>query len=266
MRIPWLLLAVLPVAGRDWLGEVRARGAELEAAHRWGEAGKLYQATLGDSRLTDTGSRFWLLTSLAELEFERQDYAQAKRWLYQAEQTIDGLPAEAPERVRLFNAWGTLHLVQGNLTAAERELSRSARLGESTAPAEDRAAALHNLAAVEMHLSRFPEAEVHETQALEIWRGRLGERHYYVMKAWIGLSSVQGLRGDWPAAAQSLQHALAIGESEEALANYAVVLDKLKRSKEAKAIRLRLQRPPSSPPFLVDVKSLVRHSPAVRSR
>src|SRR5207245_7746801 len=122
----------------------------------------------------------------------------AERWLHQAEQTLDGLPADAPERVRLLNAWGTLHLVAGNLTTAERELSRAVQLSQSAAPL-DRAAALHNLAAVEMHLSRLPEAVAHQTQALEIWRNHLGERHYYVMNAWISLSSVQGLHGDWPA-------------------------------------------------------------------
>jgi tetratricopeptide (TPR) repeat protein len=267
MRFLWVLVAVLPAAGNDWPDEVRRRGAELEAAHRWEEAGELYQSMLGDLRGADLDSRFWLLTSLAEVEFERQDYGQSERWLHQAEQTIEGLPSNAPERARLLNAWGTLHLVQGNLTAAERELSRAVHLGEPAAPAEDHAAALHNLAAVEMHLGRLPEAAAHETQALAIWKKHFGERHYYVMKAWISLSSLQGLRGDWRAAEESLRHALAIGESEEALSNYAVVLEKLKRGREAKAIRSRLQHSLTPPAAVVDVKSLVQHrEPAVRTR
>src|SRR5882724_10857600 len=100
MSIAWLFLLVLSAAGNDWLDEVRERGAKLETAHRWEEAGKLYQSMLGDARAADVHNRVWLLTSLAEVEFERQQYARAERWLQQAGQTLDRLPANAPERVR----------------------------------------------------------------------------------------------------------------------------------------------------------------------
>jgi tetratricopeptide (TPR) repeat protein len=226
-----------------------------------GEAGKLYQSSLGDSRLDALSDRFWLLTSLAEVEFERQEYVRSERWLRQAEQAIDGLAANAPERVRLLNAWGALHLVRGNFRAAERQLSRSVQFGDAVP--EDRAAALHDLAAVEMHLRRLPEAVAHETQALGIWRARLGDRHYYVMKAWISLSSAQGLLGDWTAAEESLRQALAIGASDEALGNYVVVLDTLKRGKEAKSIRQRLGGSRSPLPGVVDVKSLASGKPGL---
>jgi tetratricopeptide (TPR) repeat protein len=265
MRILWLLLATLPAAASDPLAEIRTRGAELELTHHWEEAAGLYRSMLGPAENRD--DRFWLLTSLAEVEFERQDYGQAKRWLQQAAATIEGLPAGAPERVRLLNAWGTLHLVQGDLTAAEQELSRAVELGEAVAPPEDRAAALHNLAAVEMHRNRLAKAAAHEEQALALWRERFGDRHYYVMKAWISLSSLEGLRGDWPAARHSLERALAISESDEALSNYAIVLDKLKQHKEARAIRQRIHKP-AVPLFpVVDVNAFTRRdTPGVTSR
>jgi tetratricopeptide (TPR) repeat protein len=264
MRIYWLLLVTLPAAASDPLAEIRAQGAELELTHRWEEAAGLYRSMLGQAGGRD--DRFWLLTSLAEVEFERQDYAQAKRWLHQAAEMIEGLPAGAPERVRLLNAWGTLHLVQGDLTAAEQELSRAVELGEPVAPPEDRAAALHNLAAVEMHRNRLVEAAAHEEHALALWRERFGDRHYYVMKAWISLSSLEGLRGDWLAARQSLERALAISESDEALSNYAIVLDKLKRHKEARAIRQRIHKPAVTLLPVVDVNAFSRRdTPAVTS-
>jgi tetratricopeptide (TPR) repeat protein len=122
--------------------------------------------------------------------------------------------------------------VEGNLTAAERDLSRAVAISDSIATSLDLAAALHNLAAVEMHTRRLREATVHETKALAIWRQQLGDRHYYVMKAWISLSSLQGLSNAWRAAESSLRKALDIAETPEALANYAVVLEKLKRGKE----------------------------------
>jgi tetratricopeptide (TPR) repeat protein len=247
----------------DWLWEVRTAGAEMEAAHRWEEAARLYESALGQERSQDTRVRMWLLSSLAEVEFERKAYARSERWLTEAERVAERLPANAPERVRLLNAWGTLHLVRGNLTAAERDLSRAAALAEG----EDRAAALHNLAAAEMHMGRLPDAAAHETEALEIWRERLGERHSYVMKAWVGLSSAQALQGNWVGAERSLRQALASGESEEALANYAVVLEQLKRGKEARAIRSRLKQSGFVAPAVVDMKSLERNrAHSVRTR
>jgi tetratricopeptide (TPR) repeat protein len=260
MRIACFLLLVLRIVGAD----VRHVGAELEERHRWADAAKLYQASLEHC---EAGDRLWLLTSLAEVAFEQQDYASAERWLVHAEQVVSDLPREAPDRIRLLNAWGTLHLVRGNLTAAVRELGQAVELGKSIATPEDEAASLHNLAAAEMHAGDLKEAVDHEKQALQIWRIRLGERHPYVNKAWISLSSAQGLRGEWTAAAESLQQALAITQSEEALANYAVVLDKLKRHVEAKGIRARLAQHALPTVDSVDVKSLLqRKVPAIQTR
>jgi tetratricopeptide (TPR) repeat protein len=156
----------------------------------------------------------------------------------------------------LLSAWGTLHLVEGNLTAAERDLSRAVAASESVAKPPDLAAALHNLAAVEMHMGRLDTAAIHEKKALALWLQQFGDRNRYVMKAWISLSSLQGLSGDWPAAERSLQNALAIIETPEALANYAVVLEKLKRHPEAKEIRRRIHLPMPSPSALADVKAM----------
>ena len=265
MKVFWLFLAILPAAASDPLAQTRVRGMELESARRWQEAAGLYRSML--DQVDGRDSRFWLLTSLAEVEFERQGYAPSERWLHQAAETIEGLPAEAPEHVRLLNALGTLHLVQGNLTAAGRELSRALELGQSIAPPEDRAAVLHNLAALEMHRNRLAEAAAHETQALAIWRERFGERHYYVMKAWISLSSLECLRGDWQAAAKSLECALSISPSDEALSNYAIVLDKLRRHKEARAARQRLHKSAVTPLPIVDVNAFTRRDAlAVASR
>jgi len=266
MRIFCVLLAFWTATASNRLRDVRERGAALESEKRWEEAAELYRSTLQGTESMDAADRLWLLMSLAAMAFERQDYTQTEVWLRQAEQ-VEGLEENGRERVRLLGNWGALHLVQGKLTAAERELSRSVQLGEKIAAPEDRAAALHNLAAVEMHLGRLSEAARHQTEALDLWRKALGERHFYVMKAWIGLSSLQGLRGDWPGAEGSLKHALAIGDSQEALANYAVVLDKLKRHKEAKAIRARL-RPGAAPiRTLVDVKALANGGNfAIRSK
>jgi tetratricopeptide (TPR) repeat protein len=269
VRLALFLIVGWNLDAADWLQEAKERGAGLENERHWTAAAGIYEAAL--ARLGPDGpakDRFWLLTSLAELAFERQEYVAGGGWLRKAEDTLRGLDENTPERVRLLNAWGTLHLVEGNLTAAERDLSRAVALSEFVASPPDVAAALHNLAAVEMHTGRLWEAAAHETRALTIWKREFGGRHRYVMKALISLSSLQGLSGNWLAAEASLKDALRIAETPEALANYAVVLEKLKRPKEASEIRRQVHVPMPSPSLLVDVKAmpLERERTSVRTR
>jgi len=294
MRVAYLLLVAWHVAAADWLQEAKQRGAALETGFHWAEAAGVYESAL--TRLGAAGpraegppaegapaesahaeslhaesvreERFWLLTSLVEIAFERQDYTAARGWLRQAEDTLRDVGRDTPARVRLLNAWGTLHLVEGNLTAAEQELSRAVEMSEWLAAPSDLAAALHNLAAVEMHTGRLRDATANETKALTIWRQQFGDRHYYVMKALISLSSLQGLSGEWRAAEVSLQKALGIAETPEALANYSVVLEKLKRGKEAREIRRKIHLPMPAPAPFADVKAmpLERERTQVRTR
>ena len=258
MQIGLLLVSV-------WLLGVQEQGAALESRGQWDAAAAIYRSAL-DRLAPDApaGERFWLQSSLAEVAFEQRDYREARAWLREAEVSARKLPEKSPERVRLLNAWGTLHLVEGNLTAAERSLADAARLASA---ANDRAAALHNLAAIEMQSGRLHEAMLHENEAIQLWQQHFGERHHFVMKAWVGLSSIQGLGGEWRAAEASLKKALAIAETTEALANYAVVLEKLHRGKEAKDLRrrFRVDSPVAAP--VADVKSLgLEKELAVRSR
>lgn len=270
MRLAWLLLlAWHAAAAEDWLREARERGTVLETERQWEQAAAVYRSAL--TRLGPSGlrqDRFWLLTSLAEVSFERQEYGQARGWLQEAEDTLRGLGRDTPERVRLLNDWGTLHLVEGNLTEAERDLAGALAISKSGASPADLAAALHNLAAVEMQTGRLGEATAHEAKALAIWRQQFGDRHHYVMKAWISLSSIQGLCGDWPAAESSLRQALSIAETPEALANYAAVLEKLKRGREAREIRRRLRLQALPPLPVADAKALPYEAgrPSVRAR
>jgi hypothetical protein len=76
------------------------------------------------------------------------------------------------------------------------------------------------------------------------------------------------LRGDWQAAAKSLERTLSISPSDEALSNYAIVLDKLKRHKEARGQSgsgcINQQ---SHPIPVVDVNAFTRRdAPTVTSR
>jgi tetratricopeptide (TPR) repeat protein len=255
VRVVCLFLFGWHLIAGDWLQDVKQRGAIAESRRQWAEAATLYASAL--ERLDDAGplaDRFWLLTSLAEISFERQDYSAARQWLAKADNVVGSFDENSPERVRLLNAWGTVHLVEGNLTAAQHNLSRAAAISESVATPADLAAVLHNLAAVEMHIGLLQDAASRERRALTLWRQHFGDRHPYVIKAWISLSSLQGLSGDWQGAAASLEEVLRIDESQEALANYATVLEKLKRGREAKQVRRRIHMSMPGPPPLADVR------------
>ena len=250
-----MLMVCGSFAGAATFEEARRAGRILEADRRWSEAAAVYEAALRDLPTTAPAARrFWLVMSVAEVWFEARDYSAARRWLTRA------VPVDDVERARLLNASGTLRLVEGNLSGAARELARAVELSPG---GDARAGALHNLAAVEMHTGRTREAIKHEEEALELWRVQLGGRHPYVLKAWVGLSSAHALAGDWQAAAKSLEEALRIEETPEALANYAVVLEKLKRANEAAAVRRRVNPVESTLPLLIDVQS---RSAPIRTR
>src|SRR5262249_17843891 len=137
MRTVCLVMLAVSFAAADSFDEARKAGAIFESERRWADAAAVYEAALRPD--SSAAERFWLLTSLAEVSFERQDYPAARAWLKQA------IPQDDSARIRLLNAWGTLELVEGNLTAAERNLGRAAELATSAGSPLDAAAALHNL-------------------------------------------------------------------------------------------------------------------------
>lgn len=227
MKFTWVLLVLAGSAAGAGIEEARRAGAVLEGERRWTEAASVYESALAElPSEAPPAQRFWLAMSLAEVSFEARDYDAARRWLGRA------IPSDDRDRSRLLNARGTLHLVEGNLSAAARDLARAIDL---TPGGDGLAAVLHNLAAVEMHTGRLRDAIAHERKALDLWRAELGDRHAYVVKAWVGLSSAQGLAGDWRGAAASLEEAMRVERTPEVLANYAAVLKKLGRGKEARA-------------------------------
>jgi hypothetical protein len=103
------------------------------------------------------------------------------------------------------------------------------------------------MASVEAQTGELAKAERHQKEALAMFREQLGERHDSVMRAWISLSTIQGLRRDWRAAERSIQQALAIRETAEGLANLAAVRRRGQRSEA-----------PTEARHLVDVQTL-RH-------
>jgi tetratricopeptide (TPR) repeat protein len=256
MRTALLTLLLCNAASATWLAKVLENGRRLEAKREWDRAEAAYKAALIECELRDCHhERFWLQTSLAEMAFNQSDYVRSERWLKAAEDYLRKRPANDPDRIRLLSAKAALHLVEGRLTAAERDLSAAAAIARRNEASFFLAGILHNLASVEMQTGRLDEAHDHQQQALSLFTSEFGERHEYVMRAWISLSTIQALRTDWRAAEQSLRHALAIRETPEALGNYAVVLEHLKRGRQAREIRKRIA-PPLPPKALIDASAL----------
>ena len=245
-----LILLLFFAHGASASEDFVSKGAALENERKWDEAAAVYQAAL--DRCTDRCS--WLLTSLGEMAFNRGEYREARRWFDRAKDT-GGVGSG-----RLLGASGALHVVEGRLKEAERDLIAAIRLNEDL---ESVAVALHNLASVEMQTGRLAAAEQHELEAIALCRGALGDRHEYVRRGWISLSTVQGLRRDWKAAERSLRNALAIARTADALANYAVILEHSKRGKEAREIRRRLPAVPR-PSATVDATALKYEEEAMR--
>jgi tetratricopeptide (TPR) repeat protein len=189
------------------------------------------------------------------MSFNQGLHDDARRWLKDASRLLQDQPKDSPAWIQFLNATAALHLVEGRLSLAEKDLLTVVSTAGQISDQRALAAALHNLASVEMQTGRLNVALEHQLKALAIERDLFGERHESVMRAWISLSTIQGLRGEWRMAEQSLLQALAIAETSEALANYAVVLDHLKRRKEAKAIRSRV--PPITPSnTVVDINAV----------
>ncbi|MBI2690284.1 MAG: tetratricopeptide repeat protein [Acidobacteria bacterium] len=258
MRVAAFLLTICTCLAADWLDAARKQGAALERERQWSEAAAVYRHALerGGDTLSPS-SRFVLRMSLSETAFYQGDYIQSWRWLRDAE---TGIPATPEARAQFLNARCALYSVEGKLTAAEHDLTAALDAARLAAAPLTMAATLHNLASLEAHLGALPRAEEHEHNAIALWRDNLGANHEYVRRAWISLSTIQGLRGNWSGAAESLRYSLAVAESPDALANYAVVLDRLHRGKEAREIRKRLPPSPAAN-GLVDLKSL-RQGPA----
>src|SRR4051812_14716590 len=126
MWIAWMLLASGCLAD----GDVRQRGAALEQQGHWEQAEALYRVELNRTDVAPQ-DRFWLLTSLGEIAFDRGEYGESRRWLYQAEDVARALGPEDPSHVRLLTARGTLHLVDGNLTAASADLIQAVAIGRA---------------------------------------------------------------------------------------------------------------------------------------
>lgn len=191
-----------------------------------------------------------LRVTLATAYMEAGAYHEMEAVLQEAQKSAWQLSDER-SRAELLNSWSALHLKLGRLAAAEAELQEARRIVmKISEPGDLLPAVLHNLAAVEMRIGRYPEALSHEQEAMRLWEKGLGPNHPTLIRGWASLASLQYVMGQPKEAKTSLQRALESAEKTygpthplvaDLLESHAVVLDKLKLKREARRARQRAQ-------------------------
>jgi tetratricopeptide (TPR) repeat protein len=221
------------------------RGAPAEAAAKFARAldFRLRAGAPADELLD-------LRVTLASASLEAGEVRQAESVLRDAQQAA---PDNGISRAELLNASSALHLRLGQLPAAEAELQEAQRILRELPDAGKRwedlsPSVLHNLAAIEMRTGRYAAALDDEQDALRCWQKKLSSDHPMLIRAWASLSSIQYMLGHAAEAHASMQPTIASAEKAygtahpliaDLLESDAIVLEKLKRKKEARQARER---------------------------
>lgn len=151
------------------------------------------------------------------------------------------------EQATFDNAWASLDLAKGKLTAAEPRLKHAQEILEQIPGASsDLAVVLNNLAAIEMRSGRYTAAYDHARRAVDLWKNATPGSPDLI-RGWASLGSVEYLTGRYHDAASSLRRSISFAEVyygprhpllADLLDSYAIVLVRLHQSRDAKQARL----------------------------
>ena len=191
-----------------------------------------------------------LRVTLATAYMEAGEYREMEAVLQVAQKTAWQL-TDGP-RAELLNAWSSLHLKLGQLSAAQAELQEARRSVMKIAnPGGILPTVLHNLAAVEMRTGAFTEALGNEGEALRLFEKSLPPDHPTIIRGWASMASLQYMAGQPQDARKSIECAIASAERTygpahtmlaDLLESEAIIFDKLKLRKEAKLARKRARK------------------------
>jgi len=153
------------------------------------------------------------LSDAAELFFAQGRYESARQASREASALLTGvLPEHHPERVRIRNNLGALHVVRGELLLAERLFRRNLCAAEDALGYYDPGLVthLHNLADVLRRRGRGDEAEPLLLRSLNLARSAFGMQHTHTAHALGQLAELCLDRGSWTAAVRLWQQVLEI--------------------------------------------------------
>jgi tetratricopeptide (TPR) repeat protein len=193
----------------------------------------------------------YLRVTLATAYMEAGAYRDMEAVLQETQKTANQL-TDGVSRAELLNAWSSLHLKLGKLSAAEAELREARRIVlQLPEPGDLLPTVLHNLAGIEMRTGRYADALCDELAAIRRLEKTLAPDHPTLIRGWASLASLQYMLGKPQEAKVSMERALASAEKTygpghalvaDLLESDAVVLDKLKLNRQAKRARDRVRK------------------------
>jgi len=232
-----LLLAALVLPPQDWMRD----------GHRAMDEGRVRDAAVAFRRALAEGTRLGLpnqdlvriRVALATAFMEARDLRAAASVLR------EGHAQEPVPRAELLNARGSLDLMQDRISEAATELGEARELVRNMPDATVLAASiLHNLSGAELREGLYNQALSHAEEALKLLEKSVSSDHPNVIRARASLGTLEYLMGEPRRARASMEAAIASAERAYGVAHplvadlldsNVVILERLKRKKEAKA-------------------------------
>jgi tetratricopeptide (TPR) repeat protein len=244
-----LTLGAVPTQAQDWT----AVGNQAFDAGHFREAVAAFEKALASFDAAGAAPRETvpLKITLATAYLGAGEHREAERVL-QSIQNIELKPTDELARISQLNAWGALHVIQGKLQDAESEFQAALKILSHRATPEEIGAILrNNLAAIEVLTGRYAEGLNHASEALRLWEELAGPDSPKLIRGWAISASAQFMSGQHEDAQHSLERAISIAQKAygptnplvgDLLESDAVVLERLKRKKEAKIARQQARR------------------------
>jgi tetratricopeptide (TPR) repeat protein len=188
--------------------------------------------------------------NLASLYLEQGAHRSASHLIRAAEHEAREVPFDSPELAGLHNAAGTLHLIDGKLSAALHRYEKALAILDprTVGNGNELASVLLNIASIQMRQGRYGEARRNLDRIVALLEVITPTPTSMLIRALATRSTLEYLAKDWAAAERAGAQALATAEANygsdspivgDLLLNYSLILDRLRRGKEARSHRAR---------------------------
>jgi tetratricopeptide (TPR) repeat protein len=246
------LLAQTPTTPADAIIHWNDVATQLQEKGRFREAREAYQRAIEATENSPVlpATRLRLQLNLASLYLEERAYTDADQLIRAAESQAQGISRDNPELARLFNVAGTLRLIEGKLSSAEQKYREALAILDQARPehTNELASALLNIASVQMRQGNYLEARGSFDRGIALLEASAETPKSQLIRALASRSTLEYLAKNWKDAERAAARALAMAETQygsespvvgEVLQNYALILDRLRRGKEARSYRRR---------------------------
>jgi tetratricopeptide (TPR) repeat protein len=250
---------------------------------RFREAHEAYKRAIeaAESASVTPATRLRLQLNLASLHLEEGAYASAEQLIRAAEGRAQEIPFDSPELAALYNVTGSLRLIDGRLSLAQRMFEKALTILESPGVRDksELASVLLNIGSVQMRQGRYAEARRNLDRSIALLKEVAETPRSHLVRALASRSTLEYLAKNWAGAEKDAAQALAMAETQygsespivgELLQNYSLILDRLRRGKEARSYRSRARTLMSNKQSafrpLIDITELGADRPAVRTK